>query len=49
MDIKKELKNQQKLILNTVQKIFAYFGLKKPTINNVASKAGIGKDTVYIR
>ncbi len=46
MKNKKKLKTHEH-ILETAQKIFAYFGIKKTTIDEIARKAGIGKGTIY--
>jgi len=46
MKSRKKLKTRD-LILETAQKIFAYFGIKKTTVDEIAKKAGIGKGTIY--
>jgi len=46
MRSRKRLKTHD-LILETARKIFAYFGIKKTTIDEIARKAGIGKGTIY--
>jgi len=43
--MRKKIKNER--ILNVAQKIFATFGLKKTTVDEIAQKAGIGKGTIY--
>ncbi len=45
----KEKKKSKKhdLIVRTAQKIFAYFGVRKATIDEIAKTAGIGKGTIY--
>ncbi len=46
MKKKKDLKTYD-LILESARKIFAYFGIKKTTVDEIARKAGIGKGTIY--
>ena len=43
----KTKKTKNDLILSVAQKVFAYFGVRKTTIDEIAKKAGIGKGTIY--
>lgn len=40
-------KEKREIILQSAQKLFAKYGLKKATVNDIASEAKIGKSTIY--